>query len=129
VDHVYETSRTIQFGLLGRRVHPLIPNGFVWFAFLLGAALAGYLLLPTAPALARIMVMLATGLFAISLEAAAIVPVFFFAYQGSLVVGFEGLVAVMVALVVAMLCRRWARAPRHDPAFGSTQMAEAGDRI
>ena len=75
------------------------------------------------------MIMLATGLIAISLEVAAIVPAFFFSYQGSLVVGFEGLVAVMLALAVALLSRRCASAPGHDPSFDSTRMAQAGDRI
>jgi hypothetical protein len=100
---LFETSRTITFSLLGRLAHIVIRNGFVWFSVLLSIAFLGYFLLSLNPRLAMFTIVMSAALIGVSLEAAVVMPTFTLAYQGSLVVGVEALLAV---LIVFSFCRR-----------------------
>jgi hypothetical protein len=95
---IFELSRTMSFSLLGKLTKIVIQNGFVWFGILLSIAIGGYFLLSVSPQLAMFAILMAVALIGVSLEASAVMPTFSWAYQGSLVVGFEALLATLMAL-------------------------------
>jgi hypothetical protein len=103
---IFELSRTINFPLLGKLTKIVIPNGFIWFGALLGIALAGYFLLPLSAPLAMFTILMAAALIGVSVEAAVVMPTFSWAYQGSLAVGFEALLAVLVVFAFARVVLR-----------------------
>jgi hypothetical protein len=108
---IFETSRTIKFQFLGKLAHIVIWNGYVWLSILLSIAIGGYFLLSLSPRLAMFTIVMAAALIGVSLEQAAVTPVFTLSYQGSLVVGFEALLAV---LIVFAFCQRHSESARQN---------------
>ncbi len=98
---ILETSRTMAFPLLGKLAQIVIRNGFVWFSILLSIAIGGYFLLNLSPGLAMFIIVMSAAIFGVSLEAAVVMPTFTLAYQGSLVVGFEALLAALIVFAFA----------------------------
>jgi hypothetical protein len=100
---IFETSRTISFAFLGNLARIVIWNGFVWFSILLSIAIGGYFLLPLSPRLAMFTIVMSSALIGVSLEAVVAMPIFTLAYQGSLVVGFEALLAILMVFAFARI--------------------------
>jgi hypothetical protein len=112
---IFETSRTMGFSLLGQLAEVVIPNGFVWFSILLSIAIGGYFLLWLSPQLAIFTIVMAVALIGVSFEQAIVMPIFTWSYQGSLVVGFETLLAVLMVFAFAGVVLR---APGQDSGTG-----------
>ena len=128
---IFETSRTMAFSLLGQLAEVAIRNGFVWFSILLSMAIGGYFLLSLSPQLAIFTIVMAAALIGVSFEQAIVMPLFTWSYQGSLVVGFEALLAVLMVFAFAGGALRTLRAPGQDSRTGvpgSLGCGEAGTR-
>jgi hypothetical protein len=110
---IFETSRTMRFPLLGKLAQRvMIRNGFVWFGVLLSIAIGGYFLLSLSPRLAMFTIVMAAALIGVSLEQAVVAPIFSLSYQGSLVVGLEALLAVLMVFAFARVIPRVPEANR-----------------
>jgi len=108
LNKVYELSRTMPL------VSSIVPNGNVWFVFLLVALICGLLFMQVSPALMCYTVALAVGLGLISIEQTVVMPLFYVQYQGSLVSGFFALLVLVGAFPIVWLLRSVAAGARTD---------------
>jgi hypothetical protein len=101
---------TFNFPALTRAFAVVIPDGAAWFLYLSVATLLVFLAYPLCPSISLAGMTFAAGLLYVTVEQAAITPVFVIGYQASLIVLAAALLAMLSVLGAAGLAARTRRA-------------------